>query len=217
MGKGLGKDNFNRETTMGESKPEEPLATRLDRIARRSGEDPKAEFRWLMPLCTAEALIGCFHALEGRKAVGIDGRTREEYGENLEENIRNLIERMKRMAYRPGPVREVKIPKEGRPGEYRPLGISNIEDKIVQMWFARTMMAIYEPLFHEFSYGFRPKRGCHDAIKHLHEHLFKTEVMTVIDVDLKKLFWNNQPLQSYSRPQDEDQRRGVYPLCDTNA
>lgn len=164
------------------------MATQLERIAKRSGEDAKAEFRWLMPLCNAEALIGCFHALDGKKAVGIDGRTKEEYEGSLEDNIGKLIERMKQMAYRPAPVREVKIPKEGRPGEHRPLGISNIEDKMVQMWFARVLSAVYEPLFHDFSYGFRPKRNCHDAVKALRGHLFKAGATTVIDLDLKNYF-----------------------------
>ena len=107
--------------------------TRLQRIAMLSGEDPKKEFTCLMHNFNAESLLGCFHLLDGKKAIGIDGITKDAYGENLQENINDLINRMKRMAYRPNPVREVLIPKEGgKPGATRPLGISILEDKIVQ-------------------------------------------------------------------------------------
>jgi RNA-directed DNA polymerase len=76
-----------------------------------------------------ESLAGCFHELDGRKAVGIDGIDKEDYGRELEANLEDLVARMKRMAYRPGPVRQVLIDKEDNPGEKRPLGISNFEDK----------------------------------------------------------------------------------------
>ena len=96
--------------------------------------------------------------------------------------------RMKRMAYQPAPVRQVLIPKEGKPGATRPLGISNLEDKIVQKMMHKVLESIYEPLFLDCSYGFRPGRGCHDAIRALHQHLFRHDVQTLIDVDLAKFF-----------------------------
>ena len=77
-----------------------------------------------------ESLKECFHELDGKKAVGIDGIDKETYGKNLDENISRLITKMKNMAYRPGPVREVLIPKEGKPGATRPLGISNWKTKL---------------------------------------------------------------------------------------
>ncbi len=92
------------------------------------------------------------------------------------------------MAYTPGPVRQVLIPKEGKPGATRPLGISNFEDKIVQRMMHKVLESIYEPLFHENSYGFRPGRSCHDAVKALHAHLSTHEVETVIDLDLSNYF-----------------------------
>ena len=104
--------------------------------------------------------------------MGLDGIDKETYGENLEENLDNLIIRMKNMAYRPGPVREVLIPKEGKPGATRPLGISGFEDKIVQKMMQRVVESIYEPLFLNCSFGFRPGRSCHDAIKALQNHLY---------------------------------------------
>jgi RNA-directed DNA polymerase len=83
-----------------------------------------------MHLFNKESLAGCFHELDGGKAVGIDGMDKAEYGRGLDAHLEDLVARMKRMAYRPGPVRQVLIDKEGKPGEKRPLGISNIEDKM---------------------------------------------------------------------------------------
>jgi len=80
---------------------------------------------------------------------------------------------MRRMAYRPGAVREVLIPKPGQAGRMRTFGISNLEDKIVQGMMHKVLAAIYEPLFLDCSYGFRPGRSAHDAVRDLHRHLFR--------------------------------------------
>ncbi len=120
--------------------------------------------------------------------MGIDGIGKMDYAENLNENIDDLIARMKRMAYHPGPVREVLIPKEGKPGATRPLGISSLEDKIIQRMMQRILESIYEPLFLNCSYGFRPGKGCHDAIKDLQNYLYANNIQTVIDIDLKNYF-----------------------------
>jgi group II intron reverse transcriptase/maturase len=141
-----------------------------------------------MHLFNEESLAGCFHALEGRKAVGIDKINKAEYGRDLEDNLRNLVERMKRMAYRPGPVRQVLIPKDDKAGGFRPLGISNFEDKLVQGMMHKVLESIYEPVFLDCSYGFRPGRGCHDALRALTGHLYRYEVESVIDVDLANYF-----------------------------
>jgi group II intron reverse transcriptase/maturase len=135
-----------------------------------------------------DSLKECFNHISGNKAVGIDGVTKEEYGKHLDENLQGLVGRMKQMAYRPASVRQVLIPKEGKSKEKRPLGISNFEDKIVQKMMQRVLESIYEPLFWDCSYGFRPNRGCHDAIKALHHYLYRNEVQTIIDVDLAKYF-----------------------------
>jgi group II intron reverse transcriptase/maturase len=126
--------------------------------------------------------------LDGSKAVGIDGVDKEEYGKNLRGNIADLLERMKRMAYHPGPVKQVLIPKEGKPGATRPLGISNLEDKIIQKMTQKILDAIYEPAFLNCSHGFRSKRGCHTAIKDLMDYLYNNAIQTVIDIDLKNFF-----------------------------
>jgi RNA-directed DNA polymerase len=158
--------------------------TKLKRIAWLSASDPRQRFDSLMHHFDVESLAACFHELDGTKAVGIDGITKAHYGEHLEENLHDLVERMKRMAYRPLPVRQVLIPKDGPPGAMRPLGISVVEDKLVQKMMQKVLESVYEPLFLDCSYGFRPGRGCHDALKALYQHLYHHEVAIVIDVDL---------------------------------
>jgi group II intron reverse transcriptase/maturase len=162
--------------------------TKLNRIAWLSKQDSGKKYECLMHLFNRESLIECFHELDKNKAVGIDGVTKMAYGTNLYDNIDQLIAKMKNMAYRPGPVREVLIPKEGKPGATRPLGISNLEDKIVQKMTQKVLESIYEPLFLECSHGFRPERSCHTAIQALSNHLYEREIQTVIDIDLKNFF-----------------------------
>jgi len=87
------------------------MDTKLKRIEKLSSENPKMEFKWLIQHFSKENLISCFHELGRKKAVGIDGKSKDDYGENLEENIDSLISRMKGLKYYPAPVREVKIPK----------------------------------------------------------------------------------------------------------
>lgn len=162
--------------------------TVLQRIAWLSARDASKCFDTVMHLFTQDSLAGCFHALDGRKAVGADGMTKAEYGADLERNLAELVMRMKRMGYRPGPVREVRIPKAGAAGATRALGISSVEDKVVQGMVRKVLEAVYEPVFRDCSYGFRPGRGAHDAVRALHQHLYRHEVKCVIDVDLARYF-----------------------------
>ena len=170
----------------GKTKPVNSTETKLKRIAELSGRNPAQAFNCLMPHFNREPLAACFHELDGSKAVGIDRKTKEEYGKNLDRNISRLIERMKSMAYLPEPVREVLIPKDG--GKERPLGISNFEDKIVQLMMSKVLEAIYEPIFHNLSFGFRKGRSCHQAIRACHNHLYKNEIEVVFDADLANFF-----------------------------
>lgn len=170
----------------GETKPVVQLSTKLCKIAERSSRDTKAVFSHLMPIFTVENLACCFDQLDGKKAVGIDGKSKQEYAEKLDQNLWSLVKRMKRMAYRPQPVREILIPK-GK-GKMRPLGISVIEDKIVQSLFAKVLESIYEPLFRECSFGFRPNRSAHDAVRLVINSSFSEGISEVIDVDLENFF-----------------------------
>lgn len=162
--------------------------TKLKRIAELSRGNPGIVFNNLMHLFNAESLRGCYQELDGRKALGVDGISKDEYGVKLEANIEDLLVRMKRMGYRPGAVRQVLIPKEGKPKATRPLGISNFEDKIFQKMMQKILESIYEPRFKSCSYGFRPNMGCHTAIKALSNYLYQNRISTVIDVDIANYF-----------------------------
>jgi len=134
-----------------------------------------------------ESLKRCYYQLDSGKAVGIDGVNKKAYGANFGENLKKLVANMKRMAYRPGTIRQVAIPKEGQSGQ-RLLGISNFEDKIVQKMMQKVLESIYEPIFLDCSYGFRTGRSCHSALKELRHHLDTRPVTTVIDIDLENFF-----------------------------
>lgn len=182
------------------------LETKLDRIAKRSGEDCRAKYGHLMPLYTVDNLTCCFNELDGRKAVGIDGQTKENYESELTENLKNLVSRMKSMSYRPQAVKEVLIPKSN--GGTRPLGISVIEDKTVQLLTKKILEAIYEPTFRESSFGFRPKRSCHQAVREVINSSFEGNVSVVIDVDLENFFGSidHDKLLALLRMRIEDER-----------
>ena len=98
--------------------------------------------------------------------------TKEEYEQSLEENLENLVKRMKTGSYRPNPTRRVYIPKETK-GKMRPLGISSYEDKLVESAIAQILEQIYEPKFYNESFGFRPNRNCHQAVRKIIESIAK--------------------------------------------
>lgn len=182
------------------------METKLERIANYSRENPKSEYHCLMAHFNKENLTRCYHELDGRKAVGTDRENKENYGKNLSENIDNLINKLKSMEYFPGPVRQVLIPKGD--GKFRPLGISNFEDKIIQSMFGKILEAIYDPIFHDFSYGFRRGVSCHDAIKSVQNFISAEWVRSVIDVDLKNFFGeiNHIKLMAIIRMRIKDER-----------
>jgi len=155
-------------------------------IASRAKAYPKMVFKTLMHYFSVEHLRQAYREIEGSKAVGSDGITKEKYGENLEENLQDLHKRMRRMAYRPAPAKLVLIPKPD--GTKRPIAISNFEDKLVQKVAADILTAIYDRTFHRFSFGFRPERGCHGAIGYLYNKLKRHNLPWVVDVDLKSFF-----------------------------
>ncbi|WP_425363562.1 reverse transcriptase domain-containing protein [Candidatus Tisiphia endosymbiont of Hybos culiciformis] len=162
--------------------------TKLKRIAWLSSQDKDKKFNNLMHLFNEEALTKCYQELDAKKAVGTDGMDKSNYSLNLTENIRELASKLKNMVYKPGNILEVKIPKEGSPGKYRILGISNFEDKLCQKMMKKVLENIYEPLFLKCSYGFRAGIGCHDAVRELSKHLYEKEVESIIDLDLANFF-----------------------------
>ena len=187
-GRTMGEYDLNRSNVMEFAETPTMTETKLKRIAALSAGNQEMVFTQLMHHFNEESLLTCYRELDGKKAKGSDGVDKASYGKELTANLRNLVERLKQMAYIPGSVRLVQIPKEGKPGATRPLGISNFEDKIVQKMMQKVLESIYEPLFYDNSYGFRPSRGCHDAIKALQNHLNDHEIEAVIDVDLSNFF-----------------------------
>lgn len=151
-----------------------------------AAKDRECKFSNLIHLLNVDNLRDCFYQLKRDKASGIDGVSFSEYEANLETNLIKLVARMKQYSYRPQAVRRVYIPKAN--GKLRPLGIPCIEDKVVQKAIARLLTAIYEVDFMACSYGFRPNRGCHDAIKRLHEVIMRYRINYVIDADIKGFF-----------------------------
>ena len=143
------------------------MGTKLERITEISATTKKPEFTSLYHLINFDLLIECHNELDGKKAVGIDRMTKAEYETNLWSNIADLVQRLKNKSYKPLPTRRVYIPKAN--GKLRPLGIVSYEDKIVQLALKKILEAIYEPKFLDSMYGFRPKRGCHEAIKEVYQ------------------------------------------------
>ena len=165
------------------------METKLLRIAELAKSDPKMKFTSLAHLLNVQSLIQCHHELPNNKATGVNGTTKEQYAESLEENIMDLTSRLKSKSYRPVPVRRMYIPKLNS-NKKRPLGIPEHEDKIVQKGIAKVLNAIYENDFLDCSFGFRPNRNCHDALKILNFYVEKRLVSYVVDVDIKGFFDN---------------------------
>jgi len=162
------------------------MGTKLERIAEISAQSKRPNFTSLYHLINAELLKQCHRELNGKKAVGIDEVTKEKYSEALDSNIEDLVLRLKNKAYKPLPTRRVFIPKQN--GKLRPLGIVSYEDKIVQLALKKVLEAVYEPRFLNCMYGFRPKRGCHEAVKDVYQHLSRGKINYIVDADVKGFF-----------------------------
>ena len=163
---------------------EESVETKLRRIAEKAGSDANCQFTSLFHLMNEELLLGCFERLRTDAASGIDGVTKEQYAENLMENLSDLVARLHRMAYIPQPVARVYIPKPGS-AKKRPLGIPVLEDKLVQAGMTRILQAIYEQDFIEDSYGFRARRGCHCALRALSRSLESGRFHHLVEADIR--------------------------------
>ena len=167
----------------------EAVQTKLLRIAEKARRERKFQFTSLFHLMDMELLRGCFDRLRKDAAAGIDGVTKAMYGEELEERLTELVERLQRMAYIPKPVRRRYIPKPGT-GKQRPLGVPTLEGKLVEAGLVRILEAIYENDFIEDSYGFRPGRSCHDALRALSQTVEKGQINWVVEADIRGFFDN---------------------------
>lgn len=160
---------------------------KLKLIAERAKKDRRKQFTALVHHINEESLAACYRELKKDKACGIDGVTVEEYGKELEENLSSLVGRMRRKAYFPQPVRRVYIPKPGKE-EKRPLGIPAVEDKLVQIMLKKILEAVFEQDFLNCSYGYRPRRGAHQAINRLDKAIMAKPITAIVEVDIRKFF-----------------------------
>lgn len=147
-----------------------------------------AKLQTLMYHINMDSLKEEHRRMNPKKAVGVDGVTKDIYSLNLDENINDLLDRMKRMRYRPKPTRLVEIPKED--GRMRKLGISSYEDKLVEGIMGDILSLIYEERFYDCSYGFRSKRNMHKAVGVINHALMFEKINYVIDCDIKAFFDN---------------------------
>ncbi len=161
---------------------------KLSSIAECARGNRSFEFTSLAHLLDAEFLSYCYYGLDRNKAVGIDKVSWQEYGVDLADKIENLVMRLKRKTFKPMPSRRVYIPKGN--GESRPLGISAIENKIVESGIMLILQSIYEEDFLECSYGFRPGRNTHQALNDVDKAIMSQPVNHLVEADIKGFFDN---------------------------
>jgi RNA-directed DNA polymerase len=162
------------------------MSPELLRVAERAQREPDGQFHSLAHLLDEPALLRAYDRQRKDAAVGVDGITKETYGQDLAVRLRDLHERLKTKRYRHQPIRRVHIPKGD--GRTRPLGISALEDKIVQDALREVLEAVYEQDFLDCSYGFRPGRGAHDAIRALHGTADQGVLNWVLEADIVSFF-----------------------------
>jgi len=162
------------------------VSSALDRVRQVAQKDKEARFTALLHHVTLERLVMAYWDLSPKAAPGVDGVTWESYGQDLVANLRGLHERVQQGRYRASPSRRAYIPKAD--GRQRPLGITTLEDKIVQRAVAGVLNAVYEADFRGFSYGFRPGRSPHDALDALATGLYRRKVNWVLDADIRDFF-----------------------------
>ncbi|HAU1184318.1 TPA: group II intron reverse transcriptase/maturase [Legionella pneumophila] len=160
--------------------------TKLECIGKRAKYRQDTVFNNIGHVVDLDLLRECYQELEGRKAAGIDGMTKEAYGKELEGNLQDLLGRIRRHAYKPQASRIVEIPKEA--GSTRPLAISCFEDKIVQLAVSKILTVIYEPLFFPCSYGYREGKNGHEALRALMKHSNQFKSGAILEIDLRKYF-----------------------------
>jgi RNA-directed DNA polymerase len=161
---------------------------KLSLIAGHARRDRNFQFTSLAHLLNVEYLRDCYKSLSRNKAVGIDNVSWEEYGSKLEENLELLVLRLKHKKYKPIPAKRVYIPKSKT--EKRPLGISALENKIVERGITWILESIYEQDFLDCSYGFRPDRNAHQALKKLNDFIMFQPVNHIVEADIKGFFDN---------------------------
>jgi len=164
------------------------MGSDLTRIRSKASSEPKLRFTSLYHHVTdKDQLRTSYERIEPGAAPGVDGVSKDKYGEELESNLEDLAGRLGRMGYRPQPVRRTYIAKAGS-NKKRPLGMPTVEDKVVQIAVTRVLSEIYEADFLECSYGYRPGRGCHEALGALGRTIQQKKVNWVVEADIRGFF-----------------------------
>mgnify|MGYP001828092834 CR=1 FL=1 len=185
-GRGRAKGN-SRQQTRSRTQYRKDLQQALDRVRQAASRDRRLRFTTLWHhVYHVDRLREAYFSLKRDAAPGVDGQTWRLYRENLEVNLRDLAERLKRGAYLAKPVRRAYIPKTY--GRQRPLGVTALEDKIVQRATVEVLNAIYETDFVGFSYGFRPRRRAHDALAALSVGIVERKVNWILDAVIRGFF-----------------------------
>jgi len=162
------------------------MSLKLLEVAKRAKREPDARFYSLAYMIDVPALRRAYHRMRKDAAVGVDGVTKEKYGEDLEQRLQDLHTRLKSKRYRHQPIRRVHIPKAS--GKTRPIGISAFEDKLVQDAVREVLEAVYEQDFLDCSYGFRPGRSAHDAVRRMDHIVHRGEVSWILEADITSFF-----------------------------
>ena len=171
---------------MNKAKTLKTMSPKLLRVMERARRNPQERQFALASLIDMDALRRAYDRLRNNAAVGVDGVSKEEYGQDLESNLRDLHRRLKAMEYRHQPIRRVHIPKAR--AQTRPIGIATTEDKIVQGALCEILGAIYEQDFLKCSFGFRPGRSAHDALRELIRAVRNGEANVILEADISSFF-----------------------------
>jgi group II intron reverse transcriptase/maturase len=179
---------------------------KLERITLLSSQNQDIKFNNLGHIIDLEMLKEQYRGLSSKKAVGIDGVTKEAYGKDLETNLRQLLTSIRRGQYQAKPARITEIPKED--GGKRPLVISCFEDKLVESAVSKILSCIFEPIFLEYSYGFRPQRNAHDALRELNRLTYKFDKGAIVEIDITQCFNTipHQELMNFLRQRISDKK-----------
>ncbi len=168
----------------------ESVSTRLQRIAQLAREDPERSFLSLAHHIDVDLLREAYRRTRKDGAPGVDGQTAADYQEDLEENLQSLLDRFKSGLYQVPPVRRAYIPKGSDPSKRRPIGMPTFEDKVLQRGVAMVLEAVYEQDFLDCSYGFRPGRSAHQAIRKLWQGLTEMRGGWVVEADIESFYDN---------------------------
>ncbi len=167
---------------------ETKTATKLILIANKAKENKKLKFTSLMHHFNFEYLWECYQNLDKGKAAGIDGRTKESYTENeIKQLLKETVQELKQRKYKPSPVKRIYIEKPEQ-SKTRPLGLPTVRDKVVQMVAKKILEAIWEQDFLNCSYGYRPQRNAHQALKSINHMIMQKKINYLIDADIKSFF-----------------------------